>query len=70
MKKRSGVASLIMTVALVLMVAFASPSLASDTKDAAAAGKEVEKVQRDPIAEKRKALFEEALPLSVKQRMP
>ncbi|MGD9878418.1 YfdX family protein, partial [Desulfococcus sp.] len=60
MKKRLSIASLIMTVALVLMVVFASPSFAADTKDTAAAGKEVEKVQQDQTAEKRKALFEEA----------
>jgi hypothetical protein len=60
MMKRLNVAALVMAATLALMVAFVSPSLASDTKATAAADKEVEKVQQDQTAEKRKALFEEA----------
>lgn len=46
---------------LALIVAFVSPAACtSDTKDTAAADKEVKKVQHDQAAEKRKALFEEA----------
>jgi hypothetical protein len=60
MMKRLNVAALVMTATLALMMAFVSPSLASDTKDTATADKEVEKVQQDQTAEKRKALFEEA----------
>jgi len=58
--KRLNVAALVMTAALALMVAFDSPSFASATKDVAAAKKEVENAQQEQIAEKRKALFEEA----------
>lgn len=60
MMKRLNVAALVMTAALALMVAFDSPSFASATKDVAAAKKEVENAQQEQIAEKRKALFEEA----------
>lgn len=60
MTKRLNVAAFVMTATLALVVAFGSPSLASDTKDAAATDKEVEKVQQDQTAEKRKALYEEA----------
>jgi len=60
MMKRLNVAALVMTATLALMVVFVSPSLASDTKDTPAADKDLEKVQQDQTAEKRKALFEEA----------
>ena len=60
MMKRLNVAALVMTVALALMVAFASQSFASDAKETAAADKEVEKAQQEQTAEKRKALYEEA----------
>lgn len=60
MMKRLNIAALFITVALALMVAFASPSFASDAKETAAADKEVEKVQQGLTAEKRKALYEEA----------
>jgi hypothetical protein len=60
MMKRLNITALFMTAVLALMVAFVSPSCASDTKDTAAADKKVEKAQQDQTAEKRKALFEEA----------
>ncbi len=60
MMKRLNVAALVMAVALALMVAFASPSFASDAKETEAADKEVEKAQQDQTTEKRKALYEEA----------
>ena len=60
MKKGLNITALFITVALALMVVFASPSFASDTRDAAAVNKDVEKAQQDQTAEKRKALFEEA----------
>ncbi len=58
--KRLNITALFITAALALMVAFVSPSFASDTKDTAPINKEVEKAQQDQTAEKRKALFEEA----------
>ena len=60
MKKGLDITVLFITVVLVLIVAFASPAFASDTKDAAPINKEVEKARQDQTAEKRKALFEEA----------
>ncbi len=48
------------TVAMAMIVAFASPSFASDTKDAVHTNKEVEKARQDQTAEKRKAIFKEA----------
>ncbi len=58
--KRLSSAALVMTATLALMVAVGAPSLASEKKDKAAVNKKVEKVQQDKVAEKRKALFEEA----------
>ena len=58
--KRLNITVFFLTVVLVMMVAFASPSFASDTKDSLAVNKKVEKAQQDQTAEKRKAVFEEA----------
>jgi len=60
MKKGLNITAIFITVALALIVAFALPAFASDSKDAAPINKEVEKAQQDQTAEKRKALFEEA----------
>jgi hypothetical protein len=46
--------------ALVLLMAFAPMTFASDTNDAAGVKKEVNSAQQDQTEEKRKALFEEA----------
>ncbi len=60
MMKLLSVTALFITASLALMVVFVSPSFASDTKDATGVNKDVEKVQQDKTAERRKALFEEA----------